>query len=113
MINEFAGLLLDSPIGIIHYIILSTLLFIIGISGILINRNNIINIMLSIELMLLSISINLVASSVFLNNITGQIFVIFILTVAAAEAAIGLAILIVYFRNRSNIDVAKLNKLRG
>ena len=96
-----------------HYLILSSMLFTIGIIGIFLNRKNVIIILMSLELILLSISINLVAFSAFLNDSVGQIFSLFILTVAAGEAAIGLAILVVYFRNVGNIEVDQINKMSG
>ena len=96
-----------------HYLILASMLFTIGVIGVFLNRKNIIIILMSLELILLSISINLVAFSSFLNDPTGQIFSLFILTVAAGEAAIGLAILVVYFRNVGNIEVDQINKMRG
>ena len=96
-----------------HYLILSSMLFTIGVIGVFLNRKNVIIILMSLELILLSISINLVAFSAFLNDSVGQIFSLFILTVAAGEAAIGLAILVVYFRNVGNIEVDKINKMRG
>jgi len=96
-----------------HYLILSSMLFTIGVVGVFLNRKNVIIILMSLELILLSISINLVAFSAFLNDSVGQIFSLFILTVAAGEAAIGLAILVVYFRNVGNIDVDKINKMSG
>src|SRR5580704_12519855 len=92
-------------IGLVHYIVLSSLLFTIGVCGIFINRKNVITLLLSIELMLLAVNINFVAFSAYLGNLTGQVFTMFVLTVAAAEAAIGLAILVVYFRNRGTIAV--------
>lgn len=97
----------------IHFIILSSLLFCIGISGIFINRKNIISLLMSIELMLLSVNINLVSFSSFLNDLTGQIFAIFVLTVAGAEAAIGLAILIVYYHNRNEIEIEGVSSMKG
>jgi NADH-quinone oxidoreductase subunit K len=100
-------------IGIFHYIALSSLLFVIGICGIFLNRKNIITIMMSIELMLLAVNINFVAFSVYLGDVTGQIFAIFVLTAAAAEAAIGLAILVVFYRNRGSIAVEDINAMKG
>jgi len=100
-------------IGIMHYLILSGLLFTIGICGIFLNRKNIITILMSIELILLSVNINFVAFSVKLGDLTGQIFAMFVLTVAAAEAAIGLAILVIYFRNRGSIAVEDVNMMKG
>ena len=104
---------LYGSITIHHYVMLSTLLFVIGICGIFLNRKNIITILMSIELILLAVNINMVAFSVHLGDLTGQIFTMFILTVAAAEAAIGLAILVVFFRNRATIDVDDINTLKG
>lgn len=100
-------------IGIMHYLVVSSLLFTIGICGIFLNRKNIITILMSVELILLSVNINFVAFSVMLGDLTGQIFAMFILTVAAAEAAIGLAILVIYFRNRGSIEVEDVNMMRG
>jgi len=96
-----------------HYLILSSMLFTIGVVGVFLNRKNVIIILMSLELILLSININLVAFSAFLNDSVGQIFSLFILTVAAGEAAIGLAILVVYFRNVGNIEVDQINKMSG
>ncbi len=96
-----------------HYLVLSAVLFGISIAGIIINRKNIIILLMSIELMLLAVNMNFVAFSFFLEDMTGQVFVFFILTVAAAEAAIGLAILVVLFRNRGTINVADLDTMRG
>jgi NADH-quinone oxidoreductase subunit K len=96
-----------------HYLILSSMLFTIGVVGVFLNRKNVIVILMSLELILLSISINLIAFSAFLNDSVGQIFSLFILTVAAGEAAIGLAILVVYFRNVGNIEVDQINKMSG
>jgi len=96
-----------------HYLMLAAVLFGISIAGIIINRKNVIVLLMSIELMLLAVNINFVAFSHFLEQTTGQVFVFFILTVAAAEAAIGLAILVVLFRNRGTINVADLDSMRG
>lgn len=96
-----------------HYLIVAALLFSIGLVGIFLNRRNIIIILMAIELMLLSVNINLVAFSVVLQDLTGQVFTLFILTVAAAEAAIGLAILVVFYRMRSNIEVDAASQLKG
>lgn len=104
---------LIGSITLMHYLTLATLLFTIGVCGMLINRKSIIIILMSIELMLLAVNINFVAFSVYLKDLTGQIFTIFILTIAAAEAAIGLAILVAFFRNKGNIDVASINELHG
>ena len=102
-----------ADIGIMHYLVVSSLLFTIGICGIFLNRKNIITILMSIELILLSVNINFVAFSVQLGDLTGQVFAMFVLTVAAAEAAIGLAILVVYFRNRGSIAVEHINMMKG
>ncbi len=95
------------------YVLLSALLFVIGVCGIFLNRKNIITLLMSIELMLLAVNINFVAFSVYLGDLTGQIFTMLVLTVAAAEAAIGLAILVVYNRNRGTIDVDDISSLKG
>ena len=100
-------------IGLPHYLSLGAILFAIGIFGIFLNRKNIIVILMSIEVMLLAVNINLVAFSVQLNDMVGQVFAMFILTVAAAEAAIGLAILVVYFRIRGSIAVEDVNLMKG
>lgn len=100
-------------VELIHYLILSSVIFTLSIVGILINRRNLILILMSIELMLLAININMVAFSAFLHDLAGQIFTIFILAVAAAEAAIGLAILVAYFRNNHNIEIQQMNKMGG
>ncbi|MCA0425221.1 MAG: NADH-quinone oxidoreductase subunit NuoK [Proteobacteria bacterium] len=100
-------------IGLTHYLVLSGILFTLGVFGIFINRKNVIVILMSIELILLSVNINFVAFSSFLGDLTGQIFALLILTVAAAEAAIGLAILVVYYRNRGSIAVEDINMMKG
>jgi NADH-quinone oxidoreductase subunit K len=100
-------------IGLSHYLSVAAILFTLGIFGIFLNRKNVIIILMSIELMLLAVNINLVAFSTTLGDLTGQVFAMFVLTVAAAEAAIGLAILVVYFRNRGNIAVEEINMLKG
>jgi NADH-quinone oxidoreductase subunit K len=100
-------------IGLGHYLTVAAALFTIGIFGIFLNRKNVIIILMSIELMLLAVNINLVAFSSFLGDLTGQVFALIVLTVAAAEAAIGLAILVVYFRNRGTIAVEDLNIMKG
>jgi NADH-quinone oxidoreductase subunit K len=100
-------------IGLNHYLTVAAILFTLGIFGIFLNRKNVIIILMSIELMLLAVNINLVAFSVHLNDLVGQIFAMFVLTVAAAEAAIGLAILVVYFRNRGSISVEDVNMMKG
>jgi len=96
-----------------HYLILAAVLFSISIVGIVINRKNIIVLLMSIELMLLAVNFNFIAFSHYLDDIAGQVFVFFILTVAAAEAAIGLAILVVLFRNRGSISVEDINEMKG
>ncbi|MDB5571635.1 MAG: NADH-quinone oxidoreductase subunit NuoK [Hyphomicrobiales bacterium] len=96
-----------------HYLTVAALLFTLGVCGIILNRKNIIIILMSVELILLSVNINLVAFSSFLGDLTGQVFSLFILTVAAAEAAIGLAILVTYFRNRGSIAVEDINLMKG
>ena len=101
------------PINPTYFTLLSALLFSIGMLGIFLNRRSIIIILMSIELLLLSVNINLVAFSAFHQNITGQIFTMFVLTVAAAEAAIGLAILVVFFRNKGSIKVEDTKQLKG
>ncbi len=100
-------------IGLGHYLTVSAILFTLGIFGIFLNRKNVIIILMSIELMLLAVNLNLVAFSSFQNDLVGQIFAMFVLTVAAAEAAIGLAILVVYFRNRGSIQVEDINMMKG
>ena len=100
-------------IGIEHYIVVSSILFVLGVLGIFLNRKNIIVILMSVELILLAVNINFVAFSVFLNDLVGQIFAMFVLTVAAGEAAIGLAILVIYFRNRGTIAVDDVRQMRG
>ena len=102
-----------TEIGIAHFLTLSAILFTIGVFGIFLNRRNVIIILMSVELILLSVNINMVAFSNHLGDLTGQVFTMFILTVAAAEAAIGLAILVVFFRNRSSIAVDDMNTLKG
>lgn len=100
-------------IGLTHYLVVAAALFTIGVFGIFVNRKNVIIILMSIELVLLSVNVNLVAFSAFLGNIEGQIFAMLVLTVAAAEAAVGLAILVTYFRNRGGIAVEDINQMRG
>ena len=100
-------------IGLSHYLILGAMVFSIGIVGIFLNRKNVIVLLMSIELMLLAVNLNFVAFSAFLQDLAGQVFVFFILTVAAAEAAIGLAILIALFRTRHTINVTRLDSLKG
>ena len=100
-------------IGLSHYLTVSAILFTLGVFGIFLNRKNVIVILMSVELILLSVNINFVAFSSFLNDIVGQVFALLVLTVAAAEAAIGLAILVVYFRNRGTIAVEDINMMKG
>jgi NADH-quinone oxidoreductase subunit K len=100
-------------IGVEHYIVVSSILFVLGVLGIFLNRKNVIVILMAIELILLSVNLNLVAFSAFLGDLTGQIFAMFVLTVAAGEAAIGLAILVIYFRGRGSIAVDDVNRMRG
>ena len=100
-------------IGLGHYLAVGAILFTLGILGIFLNRKNIIVILMSIELILLAVNINLVAFSVYLHNVVGQIFAMFVLTVAAAEAAVGLAILVTFFRNRGDISVDDVSMMKG
>ena len=100
-------------IGIEHYIVVSAMLFVLGVLGIFLNRKNIIVILMAIELILLSVNIQLVAFSAFLGDLVGQVFAMFVLTVAAAAAAIGLAILVIYFRGRGTIAVDDVDRLKG
>ncbi|MCJ2010150.1 NADH-quinone oxidoreductase subunit NuoK [Methylobacterium sp. E-041] len=100
-------------IGLSHYLTVAAILFTLGVLGIFINRKNVIVILMSIELILLAVNINFVAFSTYLNDITGQVFALFVLTVAAAEAAIGLAILVVFFRNRGSIAVEDISMMKG
>lgn len=102
-----------SELHVTDFVILSAILFCIGVSGIFLNRKNIISLLMSIELMLLSVNINFVAFSSFLHDLVGQIFAIFVLTVAGAEAAIGLAILVIYFHNRRTIEIDSISSLKG
>ncbi len=100
-------------IGLAHYLTVGAILFTLGVFGIFLNRKNVITILMSIELMLLAVNINFIAFSHFLNDLVGQIFAMFVLTVAAAEAAIGLAIVVVFFRNRGSIAVQDANQMKG
>jgi NADH-quinone oxidoreductase subunit K len=100
-------------VGLGHYLSVAAILFTLGIFGIFLNRKNIIIILMSVELILLAVNINLVAFSVFLGDIVGQVYALIVLTVAAAEAAIGLAILVAYFRNRGSIAVEDVNLMKG
>ena len=100
-------------IGLSHYLTVAAILFTLGVLGIFINRKNVIVILMSVELILLAVNINFVAFSTYLHDITGQVFTLFVLTVAAAEAAIGLAILVAFFRNRGSIAVEDINLMKG
>ena len=100
-------------VGLGHYLALAAILFTIGVFGIFVNRKNVIILLMSIELILLSVNVNLVAFSAHLGDLAGQVFAMFILTVAAAEAAVGLAILVVFFRNRGDIAVEGVNLMKG
>jgi len=102
-----------NEIGLGHYLTLSTIIFSIGIAGIFLNRKNIIIILMSIELILLAVNINLVSFSIYLQNLIGQVFTMFVLTVAAAEAAVGLAIIVIYYKNKGSIHVEQINSLKG
>ena len=109
----FAAQPFFGSIGPFHYLVVSSILFIFGVCGIFLNRKNMITILLSIELMLLAVNINFVTFSTALHDLGGQIFSVFVLTVAAAEAAIGLAILVTFYRNRGTIAVEEINHLQG
>ena len=100
-------------VGLAHYLTVAAILLVLGVFGIFLNRKNVIVILMSIELILLAVNINLVAFSAALNDLSGQILAMFVLTVAAAEAAIGLAIVVVYFRNRGSIEVEDVNLMKG
>lgn len=100
-------------IGLHHYLVVSAILFVMGVLGIFINRKNIITILMAIELILLAVNINLVAFSAYLGDMVGQVFSMFVLTVAAGEAAIGLAIIVIYFRRRATIAVDDANRMKG
>ena len=100
-------------IGLGHYLTLAAIIFTIGIIGIFLNRKNIIIILMSIELILLAVNINLVSFSIYLQNLVGQVFAMFILTVAAAEAAVGLAIIVIYYKNKGSINVEQIDSLKG
>ncbi len=100
-------------IGLAHYLTVAAILFALGIFGVFLNRKNVIVILMSVELMLLAVNINLIAFSAHLGDLVGQVFAMFVLTVAAAEAAIGLAILVVFFRNRGTIAVEDINLMKG
>ncbi|MBY0521640.1 MAG: NADH-quinone oxidoreductase subunit NuoK [Sphingomonas sp.] len=100
-------------IGLVHYLVVAAILFTMGVLGIFLNRKNVIVILMAIELILLAVNINFVAFSAYLNDLVGQIFAMFVLTVAAGEAAIGLAILVIYFRGRGTISVDDINRMKG
>ncbi|MFM8646569.1 MAG: NADH-quinone oxidoreductase subunit NuoK [Methylocystaceae bacterium] len=100
-------------IGLTHYLVVGAILFTLGVAGIILNRKNIIVILMSVELILLSVNLNFVAFSHELGDLTGQVFALYVLTVAAAEAAIGLAILVAFYRNRGTIAVEDINSLKG
>lgn len=102
-----------TTVGVGHYLTVAAILLVLGIFGIFLNRKNVIIIMMSVELILLAVNLNLVAFSSSLNDLAGQVFALFVLTVAAAEAAIGLAIVVVYFRNRGSIQVEDVNLMKG
>ncbi|MCS6890899.1 MAG: NADH-quinone oxidoreductase subunit NuoK [Rhodovarius sp.] len=102
-----------AEIGLAHYLVVSAILFMLGVFGIFMNRRNVIVILMSVELILLSVTLNLVAFSARLDDLAGQVFAMFILTVAAAEAAIGLAIVVIYFRQRGTIEVEDISALKG
>jgi NADH-quinone oxidoreductase subunit K len=104
---------LSTSIGLPHYLAVAAILFTIGVFGIFVNRRNIIIVLMAIELILLAVNINLVAFSSYLHEVTGQIFAMFVLTVAAAEAAVGLAILVTFFRNKGDIAVDQANVMKG
>jgi NADH-quinone oxidoreductase subunit K len=100
-------------VGLSHYLTVAAILFTLGIFGVFINRKNVIVILMSVELILLAVNLNLVAFSAFLGDLVGQVFALFVLTVAAAEASIGLAILVVFYRNRGSIAVEDVNLMKG
>ena len=102
-----------TEIGLGHYLTLAAIIFTIGITGIFLNRKNVIIILMSIELILLAVNINLVSFSIYLQNLVGQVFTMFILTVAAAEAAVGLAIIVIYYKNKGSINVEQISSLKG
>lgn len=104
---------MTNNISLEHYLILSSLLFAIGITGLFIKHKSVINVLMSIEIMLLAVNINFVAFSVYLQDITGQVFSLIILAIAAAEVSIGLAILVLYFRNKSSIAIEDINRMKG
>ncbi|MBD2841706.1 NADH-quinone oxidoreductase subunit NuoK [Erythrobacter rubeus] len=100
-------------IGVEHYLVVGAILFVLGVLGIFLNRKNVIVILMAVELILLAVNINLVAFSAFMDDLVGQVFAMLVLTVAAAEAAIGLAILVIYFRGRGTIAVDDVNRMKG
>ena len=100
-------------VGLTHYLVVAAILLVLGVFGIFLNRKNVIIILMSVELILLAVNLNLVAFSAKLDDLAGQVFAMFVLTVAAAEAAIGLAIVVIYFRNRGSIEVEDISTLRG
>jgi len=102
-----------TEIGLGHYLTLSAIIFSIGVVGIFLNRKNVIIILMSIELLLLAVNINFVSFSIYLQNLVGQVFAMFILTVAAAEAAVGLAIIVMYYKNKGSIGIEQINTLKG
>ncbi|WP_298333662.1 NADH-quinone oxidoreductase subunit NuoK [uncultured Erythrobacter sp.] len=101
------------PVGIEHYLVVGAILFVLGVLGIFLNRKNVIVILMAVELILLAVNINLVAFSAFMGDLVGQVFAMMVLTVAAAEAAIGLAILVIYYRGRGTIAVDDVNRMKG
>ena len=104
---------MNEMIGIEHYLVVGAILFVLGVLGIFLNRKNVIVILMAVELILLAVNINLVAFSAFMGDLVGQIFAMMVLTVAAAEAAIGLAILVIYYRGRGTIAVDDVNRMKG
>ena len=113
MLKVAKGLNLMIEIGLGHYLTLAAIIFTVGIIGIFLNRKNVIIILMSIELILLAVNINLVSFSIYLQNLVGQVFTMFILTVAAAEAAVGLAIIVIYYKNKGSINVEQISSLKG
>jgi NADH-quinone oxidoreductase subunit K len=107
------GGITEMIIGLAHYLTVGAILLVLGVFGIFLNRKNVIVILMSVELILLSVNLNFVAFSAWLDDLTGQVFAMFVLTVAAAEAAIGLAIVVIYFRNRGSIEVEDISTLKG
>ncbi|WP_034957791.1 NADH-quinone oxidoreductase subunit NuoK [Erythrobacter longus] len=101
------------PVGVEHYLVVGAILFVLGVLGIFLNRKNVIVILMAVELILLAVNINLVAFSAFMGDLVGQVFAMMVLTVAAAEAAIGLAILVIYYRGRGTIAVDDVNRMKG